>query len=195
MLEMAMPAQPRDRRVRRSRSALMRAAVDLVEQGGSAAVSITDIADEADVSRQVLYQQFGDRDTLLLESALDLVRQELLPALEEAPAEPALNGHTIGTAVRHFAEHRVFYRAMLTSSSSYALSNGLSQLFLPLYRQALQHSHAGRLSAEVIEDLATFAAGGVATLINDWLVNADDPLDSEQFTDRLMEVVAVIASP
>ena len=173
----------------------MRAAVDLVEERGTAAVSVTDIADAADVSRQVLYQQFGDRDSLLLESALDLVRQELLTAFDQAPGEPRLDRATMLTAVRHFAKHRVFYRALLASASSYALSNGLSTLFLPLYRQALQHSHGARLNEDVIEDLASFASGGVATLINNWLVNADDPLDPDQFTDQLMAVIAVIASP
>lgn len=178
--------------MRRSRSALMRAAVDLVEEHGTAAISITDIADAADVSRQVLYQQFGDRDALLLEAAFDLVRNDLLTALEEAPGEPGLDRATMLTSVRHFAEHRVFYRALLTSASSYALIDGLSTLFLPLYRQALQHSHRARLDARVLEDLATFAAGGVATLINDWLVNADDPLDPKTFTDRLMRVIAAV---
>jgi hypothetical protein len=32
----------------------------------------------ADVSRQLVYQQFGDRDTLLLEAALDLATTELV---------------------------------------------------------------------------------------------------------------------
>lgn len=193
MLQLSTPEPIRDRRVRRSRSALMRAAVDLVKERGTAALSITDIAEAADVSRQVLYQQFGDRDTLLLEAALDLVRNDLLTALEEAPGEPGLDRATMLTSVRHFAEHRVFYRALLTSASSYALTNGLSTLFLPLYRQALQHLHGARLDADVIEDLATFAAGGVATLINAWLVDVDDPLNPEQFTDRLMRVITVIA--
>ena len=106
----------------------MRAAVDLVEEHGTAAISITDIADAADVSRQVLYQQFGDRDALLLEAAFDLVRNDLLTALEEAPGEPGLDRATMLMSVRHFAEHRVFYRALLTSASSYALIDGLSTL-------------------------------------------------------------------
>jgi len=31
------------------------------------------------VSRQVVYVQFGDRDSLLVEAAVDLVRRELFP--------------------------------------------------------------------------------------------------------------------
>ena len=81
------PAEPaRDRRVRRSRAALMRAAVALVSERESTAVTVSEIAEAADVSRQVLYQQFGDRDALLLEAALDLVRRELLRRLADSRA-------------------------------------------------------------------------------------------------------------
>ncbi|MFD0487807.1 helix-turn-helix domain-containing protein [Saccharopolyspora spinosporotrichia] len=59
-LDVAEPV--RDRRVRRSRAALMRAAVELVTERGTAAVTLSDIAEAADVSRRVVYQHFGDRD-------------------------------------------------------------------------------------------------------------------------------------
>ena len=72
-----------DKRVRRSRAALMHAAIALVSERGTAAVSISDIAEAADVSRPVLYQHFGDRDTLLLETALDLAARELLPRITD----------------------------------------------------------------------------------------------------------------
>lgn len=192
MLELSTPEPARDRRVRRSRSALMGAAIDLVEEKGTAAISITDIAEAADVSRQVLYQQFGDRDTLLLEAAFDLVRDDLLTAWEDAPGEPRLDRATVLIAARHFAEHRVVYRALITSASSYALTNGLLNLFLPLYRQALQELHGALLDADGLEHLAVFTGGGISTLFNNWLVGADDPLDPEQFTDQLMQVLSRI---
>jgi AcrR family transcriptional regulator len=69
---------PADRRARRSRRALMRAAVALVGERGSTNVPVSDLAEAADVSRQLVYQQFGDRDTLLLEAALDLATDELV---------------------------------------------------------------------------------------------------------------------
>jgi AcrR family transcriptional regulator len=51
-LNVAEPAL--DRRVRRSRTALMRAAVALVTECGTAAVSLSDVAEAADVSRRVV---------------------------------------------------------------------------------------------------------------------------------------------
>src|SRR5258706_15909316 len=96
-----------DRRVLRSRSALMRAAVALVAERGTAAISISDIAEAADVSRQLVFLHFGDRDALLLEAALDLARRELLPHLRDTPEAPIGHGRALATAC-HFADHRSF---------------------------------------------------------------------------------------
>ena len=83
MLESPTLPPARDRRVRRSRAVLMAAAVTLVSERGTADVPVAEIADTADVSRRLVYQQFHDRETLLLEAALDLARRELLPRFTE----------------------------------------------------------------------------------------------------------------
>jgi AcrR family transcriptional regulator len=188
-----LPAVPaaRDRRVRRSRSALMRAAVTLVTDRGTAAVPLSDIAVVADVSRRLVYQHFGDRDTLLLEAGLDLARRELLPRL--AGASHQMPGRPGALAVvRHFAEHRVFYRALLTGSCAFALDRGLIALLLPVNRQAIERRYGDRLDPQAIGDLATYLTGGGSAFITTWVVEAADPLDPEEFTDRLMRTVSVL---
>ncbi|MEV0150562.1 MULTISPECIES: helix-turn-helix domain-containing protein [unclassified Nonomuraea] len=189
-----------DRRVRRTRSALMRAAVALVSERGTAAVAISDIAEAADVSRQVVYQQFGDRDTLLLEAALDLVRRELLPGVTEGPNAPAGHpGEPAGrsralAAARHFARHRAFYRALLTGSYAFALNRALTGLLIPINRQAVQRLYGERLDPRTAEDLATFLTGGGAACVNTWVVDGEDPLDPDEFTDRLMRTMSALAA-
>ena len=182
-------ASVQDRRVRRSRAALMQAAITLVSERGTAAVSISDIADAADVSRPVLYQHFGDRDTLLLEAALDLAARELLPRI--TGSVPAGSRDRALAVARHFAEHRAFYRAMLMSSSGFALNKSLSGLLLPVNRRLVQQMSGSTLDSQGAEDLATFLTGGGAALVNTWVVDGADPLDPEAFTDRLMRVVPV----
>jgi AcrR family transcriptional regulator len=183
----ASPVQ--DRRVRRSRAALMHAAITLVSERGTAAVSISDIADAADVSRPVLYQHFGDRDTLLLEAALDLAARDLLPRITgTAPAEPRQRALAVA---RHFADHRAFYRAMLMSSSGFALNKSLSGLLIPVNRLLVQQLSGSTLDPEGAEDLATFLTGGGAAVINTWVVEGADPLDPEAFTDRLMRMMPI----
>ncbi len=189
-VDWATTAPAKDRRVRRTRSALMRAAIDLVAERDSAAVPVSDIAEAADVSRQVLYQQFGDRDTLLLEAALDLVRRELLDGFAEADGERA----SVLAMAQHFACHRRFYRALLTGSCAFALNQALTGVFLPFNRQSIGRLRGVRHDQQAADDLATFVTGGAAVVVNTWVVDGPDPLDPEQFADRLMRLRSVIAA-
>lgn len=176
-----------DPRVRRSRSALMQATVALVAERGTAAVPVSDIAEAADVSRPVIYQHFGSLDTLLLESAVDLATRELLPRMAEAGAGRDRRDGALALT-RHFAEHRAFYRAVLTSSCAFALNKALTSLLIPINRQLVHEMSGGSLDAQGEEDLATFVTGGGAAFVNTWVVEAADPLDPEQFADRLMRL-------
>lgn len=171
----------------------MRAAVGLVGERGTAAVSISDIAEAADVSRQLVYQQFGDRDTLLLEAALDLARRELLPGIAETSAESTARDRTL-FMTRHFADHRSFYRAILTSSCGFALNKALTGLLIPFNRQVVRQRCGERFDPQVVEDVAMFLTGGVGAFVNAWVVTGEDPLDPEEFTDRLLRMRSVIAA-
>jgi AcrR family transcriptional regulator len=185
------PAQ--DRRVRRSRSALLRAAVALVVDRGTTAVAISDIAEAADVSRQVVYQQFGDRDTLLLEAALDIARRELLPRMTDA-SHPLIGRAPALAMARHFAQHRAFYRAMLTGSCAFGLTRALTGLLIPVNRQVVRQVLGERLDERTVDDLAMCLTGAGAAFFNTWVVEGADPLDPEEFTDRLMRMVSVLAT-
>jgi AcrR family transcriptional regulator len=179
----------RDRRVRRTRAAVLRAAFDLVTARGTTAVTLSEIAEAADVSRRVVYQHFGDLDTVLLESGLDLARRELLPRLADL-REP-VDGRAEALAMaRHFAEHQVFYGALLTGSCAFALDRGLIRLMLPVNRQAVEHLHGARITGRAADDLAAFITGGVGSFVTTWVV--DGAPDPEAFTDRLMTVMSLL---
>lgn len=166
----------------------MAAAVTLVAERGTADVPVSDLAEAADVSRRLVYQQFRDRDTLLLEAALDLARRELLPHLTEG------DGRARAVAVaRHMADHRAFYRALLTSSCAFALNKALSGLFLPVNRQAVTAAYD--LDEHAAEDLAAFLTGGWGDFIHTWVVDGPEPLDPEEFTDRLLRTASVLLNP
>jgi hypothetical protein len=92
---------------------------------------------------------------------------------------------------RHFADHRVFYRALFTGSCAFALDRGLISLLLPVNRQAVEHRRG--LSDQTAEDLAAFVTGGAGSFVTSWVVaGAPDP---ETFTDRLMGVLSLLLEP
>jgi AcrR family transcriptional regulator len=171
----------RERRAVRSRAALFAAAVRLVSGRGSANIPVTDLAEAAGVSRQLVYLHFGDRDALLVAAATDLARRELL--LGELTGRAAL----LATA-RHFAAHRAFYRALLTGPCAFALTTALSDLLAPVNRHAVRALFGARIPEGTVDDLAVFLTGGAGALINAWLLGDEDPLDPEALTDRLVRL-------
>jgi AcrR family transcriptional regulator len=186
-----------DRRVRRSRAALFRAALELVGEQGTSNVAVSELAAAADVSRQLVYQQFGDRDTLLLEAALDLARRELTARItvdRELTARITVDRERrdprMAVTLEHFAQYRSFYRGMLTGPCAYRLTVALSELLSPFNRELVRG--LGDLPADVVDDLTTFTTGGWAAVINDWIINGPEPLDVEPFAERLWKLLEAI---
>ncbi|MCV7253271.1 TetR/AcrR family transcriptional regulator [Mycolicibacterium fluoranthenivorans] len=191
MVLTARPEPARDPRAQRTRTVLMRAAVDLVSERGTAAITMSDIAEAANVSRKAAYQQFGDRDALLLQTALDLVRCELIPALAALPSGRA----RMLTNARHFAGYRAFYRPVLLSAAGLPLSRELSHVLAPITRESLVLQFGDTVSAETIADLTTTFVGGSTALLIRWLVEDDEPLDPVDFTDRYFRVQSLVLPP
>lgn len=191
-LEPSQAPRAQDRRVVRSRAALMAAAVRLVTERGTTAISVTDLAEAANVSRQLVYLQFGDRDSLLVEAAMDLHRRDFLLRVQD---EEKTSYDKMLAMSRYFARHRSFYRAMLTGSCAFAMARSLTCLFSSLTRQYGRVPFA-ELDEETAEDLAVFIAGGIGTVVQQWLVDGEDPLKPEVLADRLRRLFpALLAIP
>ncbi|MBK3574954.1 TetR/AcrR family transcriptional regulator [Streptomyces sp. MBT65] len=178
-----------DRRVQRSRSVLLAAAVRLVVERETTDIAVTDITDAADVSRKLLYLHYTDRDGLLVAAAADLVERELFPRVDESPDD--LRAQVLVLA-SHFAERRVFYRAMLTGSCAFAMTRTLNDLFGSLNQAFVRDLYAG-LDKQTVDDLAAFFTGGASLLLNEWLVDGADPLRPQDLADRLLRVASVLA--
>jgi len=173
-----------DKRVQRSRAALLNAAIGLVARRGTTAIPVTELADAAGVSRQLVYLQFGDRDGLLVAAAADLVTRELL----DEHGDDDIPGGVLATT-RHFAAHRAFYRAMLTGSCAYAMTRTFNQVFSPFNQRFLQGRH---VDEDTAKDLSLFMAAGAGAIINDWLVDGPDPLDPDAAADRLLRLACLV---
>src|SRR4249919_346456 len=61
-------AAPVDRRVARTRQALLQAFVALMFERNYRTISVADIAQRADVGRSTFYEHFGGKDEILLKS-------------------------------------------------------------------------------------------------------------------------------
>jgi AcrR family transcriptional regulator len=169
----------------------MNATRALVGRRGTATLTMSEIAEQADVSRKAAYQQFGDRDTLILQTATDLIRRELLPALEALPRGRA----RVLAHAEHFAVHRGFYRPLLLGPGGLALSRELADLMRPITRQSLEATFEATLDAATIADLTTSYVGGSTALLITWITEGDDPLDPDAFTERFLRVQSLTLPP
>jgi AcrR family transcriptional regulator len=163
----------------------MAAAVLLVTERGTTALPVAELTDAANVSRQLVYLQFGDRDALLVAAAADLVERELLPDVGDRTAPRRAR---VLAMARHFAQHRPFYRAMLTGSCAFPMTQALNRLFGSLITMTGLREAYGNLDEATAQDLAALITGGTGAIVNDWVINADDPLDPEELADRLLRL-------
>jgi AcrR family transcriptional regulator len=80
-----------DRKRRRAKDAIRRAALDLFSERGFDAVSVTDIAERAEVGRTTFFRYFGDKQEVLFSDAAE--------AIDDAPKSPAAPAERIGSSM------------------------------------------------------------------------------------------------
>jgi hypothetical protein len=126
---------------------------------------------------------------LLVAAAVDLVEREVIPQTKAVGT--ALRPQVLVLA-RHFAQHRPFYRAMLTGSCAFAMTRTLNRLF-GSHNGTTVRELFGELDQTTQDDLAVFFAGGAGAIANDWLIDGAEPLDPEELADRLLRLGSVLA--
>ncbi len=171
-------APPEDKRVRRSRDALMSAAVRLVSERGSTAISVMDLAEAADVTRKVLYMHFGDRDALIVAAAVDATEAALSVAGSEDPFE------RIVALAQHLADHRAFYRAVFSGPCAFAAGEAMNDLFTNLNRNTVT-ALFGDLDESTLADMTLFFAAGVRAVVHDWIRESETVTGPEVLASRL----------
>lgn len=168
--------------MRRTRAALYSAAVRLVSERQSTSVSLTELADEADLSRQAVYSHFPDRDSVLVAAGIDLIEQQLFPDLLDCEGGDWQS--MVLLATRHLAHYRSFYRALGAGPCAYQAEKAVVGAV-----SRMQQEPDGRLMDGLDGDVATFVIGGCFSLFTQWL-SADTPPEPDAMTDRLLGLVA-----
>jgi AcrR family transcriptional regulator len=105
------PAGGRERQRRRTRKAIIDAAVELIARGGHP--SVGQIAEQADVSRRTVYLYFPTLEHLLADAALELTRATVEPRFE-ARQEPEERLEALVRALQQgFAESEELGRTII----------------------------------------------------------------------------------
>ncbi|MDA0633640.1 TetR/AcrR family transcriptional regulator [Nonomuraea sp. MCN248] len=162
-----------DRRVRRTRSALAQALLRLVEQRDLARISVSDVAEDAGVSRSAFYDHYRD----VHELAEDACTAMIDDLIESLPG-PALNSpdlvreatRSLEAFFASLAGHAGLYRALLGPHGSARVAGHIRRRISAVIQDRLAHADAGEWPERFPHDVtASFAAGALMGVAADWL--------------------------
>ena len=129
-----------DRRIERTRKAVVDATVDLVARRGSH-VGMTEIAQAAGVSRKAVYENFGSREQVLLQATVNLLRAELSLKGASTTGNGDVLERLAHTVVEHMSEYREYYSAVLSGPGGYLAGNALVLQLASACRQRRNEHH------------------------------------------------------
>jgi AcrR family transcriptional regulator len=162
-----------DRRVRRTRSALARALIELVEERDLSRISVSDVAEAAGVSRSAFYDHYRDVHELA-EDACTAMIDHLIESLPGPGFDSADLAQEATEALAVFfgslAEHAGLYRALLGPEGSARVAGHIRRRIAGVVHERLTHADAGGWPERVPHDVtAAFTAGALIGVAVDWL--------------------------
>ena len=149
-----------DRRVERTRLALLNAFRDLILSGGYDRMKIGDIIAAADVGRSTFYEHFGSKD--------DILRQSLTAPfgiLADTVDASYLQAH-LEMIVAHFWENRRLARVIFSGSSRRIVARRLAEL---IEERLTAQSRSGERDVIPVRLIAAHLAEAQLGLVEAWV--------------------------
>ncbi|MBC8100772.1 MAG: TetR/AcrR family transcriptional regulator [Armatimonadetes bacterium] len=120
-----MSIKPDDPRVRKTRRGLREALVRLILRIGYDAISIQDIANEAETARITFYRHYHDKEALLVD-CLNTLYEELEQKTERISPEGLQSGYSpLSALYEHMEEQEQLYRILFSSLGTHTVMERL----------------------------------------------------------------------
>lgn len=167
-----------DPRARKTRRSLQDALVRLIVRKGYDAVSIQDIATEADTARITFYRHYKDKEELLTDS-LNTLYEDLVEQTEPVSPGGLARGYSPVTVFYHHIEtHEMLYRILFTSHGAYTVLERLRHHMASHATRAIRELLPNALLAAPLEIIAHHVAAAQIGLAIWWLDN-DKPYPAD----------------
>jgi AcrR family transcriptional regulator len=157
-----------DRRVRRTRAAIINALTDLIIEKGYESVTVSDIIERADVGRSTFYAHFTDKRDVFDDTIAEL--------------SEFLRGHSSGEGAifsfsfplfEHIAQQRPVVRALFGNGGHSVALQTTRKALSDVIREDLETRLAGRrVQAAELSLLVAFVVGAYFSVITHWLESA-----------------------
>lgn len=158
-----------DPRIKRTRSSLQHALLELCKDRDLESVSVSEVAEAAGVNRTTFYQHYPDINTLLAD-AIDSIAAGAHAQLDVGaePGTPASPREVISKFMQHVYENRTLYRKVLGEAGSPVIVERLTQ-------RATSMAEAGMRAVGTPETgmpitiAAASVAGSFIAIVRAWL--------------------------
>lgn len=137
-----------------TRVALIRAATDLLEEGGPAAVTLRSVAQRVGVSHNAPYRHFEDKKALLAAVATELFRQLggiFAPPSGESRSPRETLFHGIREYVAFAHRYPAHYRLLFSDPDMGQAGGELEEAALALFRSVVALVSAAQKAGEIID--------------------------------------------
>ncbi|WP_328395671.1 TetR/AcrR family transcriptional regulator [Nocardia sp. NBC_00416] len=195
-----------DRRVRRTRSALQRAVIELVEERDLSRIGVADVAERAGVSRSTFYDHYTDVHELAesaCTSTIDDLIESLSGLMDDGQAEPECSTRPLEAFFTELAEHAGLYRSLLGPEGSARVIDHVRCRATAAVRGGMlrgvanEHVDVDSETSGAADVSAAFTAGALISVATDWLHGgcARSPAEMATLTGPLVAACGHGADP
>ena len=178
-----------DRRVRRTRTALLHALLSLMIEKGYDAITVQDLIDRADIGRSTFYAHFTDKSDLLHE-AMSGLRAIVEPGPEGPPPDRRRPLPFSLRMFQHVQDQHLLLRALLGHPGASSVLSEIEQILLDVARIELSTLAGPPATVRVPLDLLarTVVASYLAALT--WWVSNDFQHTPDEMNALFQTIVA-----
>ncbi len=172
----AKPANPQDRRIRKTEQALIKALIDLVTETGYESTTIRDITHRADISYSTFFRHYEDKDALLLATLKSLI-EELQNIVQKD------SGPDMAALFTHVKKNPERYKVLISGNNILELAEKL------VITEFINDNKNRWLSSIPIELVAHHVTNSIIGLVRWWVQN-DLKISAQNMADIYDQLVA-----
>ncbi|ATF14836.1 TetR/AcrR family transcriptional regulator [Brevibacillus porteri] len=170
-----------DRRIQKSRQAIMNAFMRLMSEKDFESMTVNQIAEEANVNRGTVYLHFADKYDLLDQCMEDQINQLLRNCMPEEGVVHLTSKTALQRTFEYLEQHASFYSIMLKSKGNAVFRSQMETMF----RQSLsEHLDSINLDRKLNKDITVqfFISAGVGVL--EWWITHSMPYPASVMVEQ-----------
>jgi AcrR family transcriptional regulator len=168
-----MSINQKDLRVIKTKRGLREAFLRLLPEKGYDAISIQDIATEAEAARVTFYRHYANKEELLID-CIDVIYEDLAGHIRQIPVAEFQQGFSpMLYFYQQLQEDGKIYRLLSTSQAGQVLTKRLIELFAKRIKMRMEEGFPAEQLLAPIDIIAYHIASAQIGLANWWLENGE----------------------